>query len=290
MNFQVNRGAADPSPLWVMAVLFCVLVSVSQPDAYSQNAASRNTIAKPSSASASQGRKMFESVCAGCHGLDGRGGERGPDISTRQQAVQLSNSEILKILREGRAAAGMPPFETLGDFKLKVLLEYIRTLQGKGVSATLPGDPGKGKSLFFGGARCSECHMIRGEGGFIGRDLSTYGATFSPADVHSNILRPSTAANKANKTAVLTMRDSRKFTGVIRNEDNFSIQLQSFNGTFHFFDRSDIDQVEFLPEPIMPSDYASTLKAAQLDDLASYLVTVARAGEAGNRSESDDEN
>lgn len=241
-----------------------------------------------SQASTSESRQFFESVCAGCHGLDGRGGERGPDISSRQQIVQLSDADILEILRAGRPAAGMPPFGSFGEAKLKQLLAYLRTLQGKGTVAALPGDPHNGKTLFFGKARCSECHMMQGTGGFLGRDLSVYGASLSPTEVRSNILRPGETSNKANKTAVFVMRDSSNYSGVIRNEDNFSIQLQSTDGAFHFLNRSDVAQVTFLPEPIMPSDYDKTLTPSELNDLVSYLLTATKKDRPKNQPEDEE--
>ena len=172
----------------------------------------------------------------------------------------------------------MPPFDSLGSAKLKALLVYLRKLQGKGAATVLPGDPQKGKSLFFGKARCSECHMVQGAGGFLSRDLSAYGATLSPAEIRANLLRARSSTDRADKMAVVTLRDSRKFTGVIRNEDNFSMQLQSLDGAFHFLNRSDVAQLEFLPEPIMPADYGTTLKPAELDDLVNYLVSAAKGG------------
>ena len=183
----------------------------------------------------------------------------------------------------------MPPFDSLGSANLKALLAYLRSLQGKRVGTVLPGDPLKGKSLFFGKARCSECHMLQGAGGFLGRDLSTYGATLSPSEIRANLLRPGNSTDRANKTAVITMRDARAFTGVIRNEDNFSIQLQSFDGAFHFLTRSDVARLEFLSEPIMPADYSTILKPGELDDLVSYLISAATAEGSGNRAEWDDD-
>jgi cytochrome c oxidase cbb3-type subunit III len=236
----------------------------------------------PASPNTSEGRTLFESSCAGCHGLDGRGSERGPDISTRQQIVQLSDEDILGILRAGRPTAGMPPFAFLGHVKLKALLDYVRTLQGKGQSAALPGNPHNGKSLFFGNARCSECHMVQGAGGFLGRDLSSYGASLSPAEIRSSMLNAGGAANKANKTAVVTLRDGNKLQGVIRNEDNFSLQLQSFDGAFHLLNKSDVAQIDFLLKPIMPDDYASSLKPSELDDLVSFLMTSAKTKRTSN--------
>jgi cytochrome c oxidase cbb3-type subunit III len=274
---------------WAAVVFACAITLTLGQEVLAQNADTASKTSQNAHPANGEARQVFESICAGCHGLDGRGGERGPDIATRPQVVQLSDAEILEILRTGRPAAGMPPFEAFGNAKLRGLLEYLRTLQGKGTAAALPGDARNGKALFFGKARCSECHMVRGAGGFIGRDLSVYGAALSPADVRSNIVRPATSPSRANKTAVVTMRDSHKFSGVIRNEDNFSIQLQSFDGVFHFLQRADVAQTEFLPEPLMPADYATTLKPAELDDLVNYLISVAKTGQARNSAEEDDE-
>jgi len=234
-----------------------------------------------------EARQVFESVCAGCHGLDGRGGERGPDISTRPQIVQLSDTELLQILRAGRPTAGMPLFDSFGTTKLQELIAYLRVLQGKSAAVALPGDPHNGKSLFFGRARCSECHTMQGSGGFLGRDLSTYGATLSPAEIRSSILHPD-PGSKSNKTAVITMRDSQRFTGVIRNEDNFSIQLQSLDGTFHFLTRSEVAKMEFLSQPIMPADYAASLKPAELDDLVNFIIAASKAGKTARQDEDDE--
>ena len=236
-----------------------------------------------------EGRTIFEGTCAGCHGLDGRGGERGPDISSRQQVVQLSDEKILDILRRGIPAAGMPPFASLGAAKLNAVLAYLRLLEGKGASVVLPGDPEKGKVLFSGKARCSACHMVSGVGGFLGRDLTLYGANLSPKEIHNNIVSPPEGIGPGNKTAVITMRDSQKLSGIIRNEDNFSVQLQSFDGSFHLLNKSDVNKLEFLPDPIMPTDYGTTLSTSEIDDLVSYLVTAARASQSGPKRHPDDE-
>jgi len=289
MHSHTFFGSTRQLLLRCTVILLCASGSIRHYDVRAQNVPPMDA-SKAAKQAPGEGRQLFESACAGCHGLDGRGGERGPDIATRQQVVQLTDRGIMEILRGGRPAAGMPPFESLGHAKLEALLLYVRSLQGKGPAADLTGDPRNGRVLFFGKARCSECHMVHGAGGFLGRDLSSYGATLSPVEIRTNILRAGENAAKSNKTAVVTVRDSRKVTGVIRNEDNFSIQLQSFDGTFHFLNRSDVAQLEFLPGPIMPADYAATLKPSELDDIVNYLVTVARAGRTGSQSENDDEN
>jgi cytochrome c oxidase cbb3-type subunit 3 len=275
MNSSSMCGTRHLWPLrCAVTVLLCALGSVFGQTALAQTSVARSkTATRPSN----EGKAIFESACAGCHGLDGRGGERGPDIATRQPVVQLSDGQIQEILQGGRPAAGMPPFAALGATKLNAVLAYLRSLQGRGTTVVLPGDPQKGKALFFGNARCSECHMVGGMGGFLGRDLTFYGANLSPKEIHSNIVNPGESSGRSNKTAVITMRGSQTLSGVIRNEDNFSVQLQSFDGSFHLLKKSDVTKLGFLPDPIMPNDYGKTLSAAEIDDLVSYLLTAARA-------------
>src|SRR5579862_9109002 len=54
------------------------------------------------------GRVDFESQCAPCHGGDGRGSDRGPNIVER--ASDRSKDDIRAIIRKGVPAAGMPAF------------------------------------------------------------------------------------------------------------------------------------------------------------------------------------
>jgi cytochrome c oxidase cbb3-type subunit III len=260
------------------AALLCGLFCVAELEVAARNLGHRvGQVSTHSQADPAAGRRLFESSCAGCHGLDGRGGERGPDVTTRAQVVQLSDQETLGILREGRPGAGMPSFDSFGNVKLRALLSYLRFLQGKGAATVLPGDGARGKALFFGKARCSECHMVQGAGGFLGRDLTFYGAATSARTIREKITATGEFAERGNRITQVTLRDSQRFSGVIRNEDNFSLQLQSRDGTFHLVGRSDIVSLESLPEPIMPSNYGSTLSAGELDDLVKFLVTVGTA-------------
>jgi mono/diheme cytochrome c family protein len=153
-----------------------------------QQANTRKNQAKRSDAE--EGRKTFESICATCHGLDGKGGERGPNVATRAEVQGLSDEETLRILQAGIPAAGMPAFGALGLPKIKAVMGYLRVLQGGSKTASIRGDPQSGKLLFFGKAGCAKCHMINGEGGFLGADLSSYGSNVSIEDLRTAITDP----------------------------------------------------------------------------------------------------
>jgi putative heme-binding domain-containing protein len=236
----------------------------------------RQSAPRQQTKSPAEGRRTFETICAGCHGLDGKGGERGPDIVTRPETLRLSDAETRRILEKGKPAAGMPAFGALGSARLKAVLSHLRALQGKGVAAAVTGNLQRGRALFLGKARCSECHMIDGVGGFLGPDLTQYGLSRSPAEIRSAIINSCSDAAPQKRLAFVTTRDGKKYEGVTRNEDNFSMQLQSLDGTFHLLMKSEIVDLEFLPKPLMPADYNSALNSHELDDLVSYLVGVAK--------------
>jgi cytochrome c oxidase cbb3-type subunit III len=243
------------------AALFIFAVAVSYAQTTSHNA----------------GRRTFESSCAPCHGLNGKGGEHAPDIATRPEIVKLSDNGILKLLREGRPQAGMPPFAGLGASKLSDLLYYLRFLQGQRGSRALLVNAEKGKEVFSGKGGCSECHMVHGGGGFLGPDLSDYGASHSADDIRNAILSPENRPALRKGLAKATTKDGRQISGSVRNEDNFSVQLQARDGAFYSLDKSDLSELMFDSEPLMSDKYGSTLSKSELDEVVSYLLNTVDA-------------
>ena len=64
----------------------------------------------------------------------------------------------------------------------------------------------------------------------------------------------------------------RHFSGLLRNEDNFSVALLSEDGAFHLLMKSDVAHMTREPRSIMPDDYGRKLSSQQLDDLASFMI------------------
>jgi cytochrome c oxidase cbb3-type subunit 3 len=226
--------------------------------------------------SIADGRQVFESRCAGCHGIDGRGGERAPDIATPAKTQRRSDSALAQIINGGIPSAGMPAFSTLDASTTQALVKYLRFLQGKTGSAALPGNPQNGKAIFFGRARCSECHLAAGAGGFIASDLSSYGRSRPVEEIREAIVKPNQPSNAPRGTVTIATRSGQTLTGVLRNEDNFSLQLQSLDGTFHLLMKSDVASIKRDLNSLMPADYGSTLSASELNDLVSFLISLAQ--------------
>lgn len=251
----------------VAAVLVCAIAS------YAQQPAHRIEKSKQPNHALASGERIFESSCAPCHGLNGRGAERAPDIATRSEIVKLSDAATLKLLRNGIPAKGMPSFVELGSARLSDLLHYLRVLQGKGQAPASAADAERGRELFAGKGGCSQCHMIRGKGGFLGPDLSDYGTNHSADDIRSAIVSADKRPGVRKGLAKATTTDGRQISGLVRNEDNFSVQLQALDGTFHLLEKSSLSELTFDSAPVMPSDYDSRLSQSDLEQLVAYLLS-----------------
>jgi putative heme-binding domain-containing protein len=268
--------------LWLSLLLWAAAFHVSP--ALAQDDAWDDDFKK----AASPGQRTFNSTCAGCHGLDGRGGDKGVNIAGSVKIQHLSDAQVSDIISNGVPGTGMPAFHQLSARQIGALVSYVGILQGKGEARTLPGDPTRGKEIFFGKAECSTCHMISGDGGFLGPDLSAYGSARPAKAIRDEIVRPARIESAGYRSAVLTTRDGDRLEGVIRNEDNFSIQLQTKDGSFHFFQKSDLQSVQPLGQSLMPTNYGQKLTPDELKDLVSYLMNGATAAPARTSHRTED--
>jgi len=240
--------------------------------------------AKPDNVAAT----MFASDCAVCHGGDGRGGERAPNIATKRETVNLSDAQLTAILKKGVLASGMPAFGALGDEKIMQLVSYLRELQGMGDSgqARLTGDAGEGEKTFFD--NCSRCHMIHGKGGFLGEDLSTYARGRSAEAIRAAILHPEDSPGGADHIVDIQTTEAGSFRGLIRARDNFTFVLQDEDGGYHSIARNRIQKMIINTQPLMPQDYGTKLDDKSLSNLIRYLQESARSGNPAPKTGQED--
>jgi cytochrome c oxidase cbb3-type subunit III len=242
-----------------------------------------------SAATQAEAKQTYESVCAACHGLDAHGGERGPNIASRPEVVRKTDTELAQILTSGKPAGGMPSFAAFGPTKISALVAYLRTLQGQGKALALPGDPARGKSLFFGKARCSQCHSLAGQGGFFASDLAIYSGKLDPGELRNKVISPDEDLDPRLGLIHVVLSDGTELTGASRNESNFTLQLQSPDGTFHLLNKSAIRSQTYLGVSGMPQDYGATLAPVEINDLVSLVMQSVSEHPEGWRKHGDDD-
>jgi cytochrome c oxidase cbb3-type subunit 3 len=238
------------------------------------------------SAATVEGQRIFVGNCAACHGLDGKGGERGPDIANRREIQRRTDQALFRTVHDGIPGAGMPSFRALGTPTIQAVIKYLRELQNHGKTESLPGDPKNGRVLFAEKAECSNCHMVKGEGGFIASDLSGYAGGRPVREIRDAIVTPGKSANPRKSAMVVTTTEGKTYRGIVRNEDNFSLQMQTMDGVFHSFNKAELRNFEYESRPLMPDDYGVKLTQREIDDLISYLMSAS----GGNKEESNKEN
>ncbi len=259
-----------------------VVVRFVAPGATSQ---AREGHKKPLS-SLEEGRQVLGSNCAACHGIDGKGSERAPNIADNPNVRRLSDAQLTSIIAKGIPGTGMPAFHSLSSTRIRELIAYLRRLEGATRYIRLPGDPGKGEAIFLGRTGCSNCHMIAGRGGFIASDLTDYARTHSAEQIRGAILESSSADQV--RLATVIVQDGEKYVGRVRNEDNFSLQLQTLDGAFHLIMKSDLKKLEYDPQPLMPTNFGSLLTRGELNDLISYLLKTAGNSDPQKRAKESD--
>lgn len=224
---------------------------------------------------AAAGAQTFSRNCAGCHGADGRGGERAPNIATNRLISDRSAEDLEAVVQNGVAGKGMPGFGYLGAQGVSDVVAYLRVLQGKDIVLKTTGDPAAGKALFFGKAACARCHMVKGAGGFLGPDLSAYASGITNEEIRLDIMEPDRRLQPMYTVAELILPNGTSLSGAVRAEDNFTITIQTNEGAFRTFAKASLRSVRHTGHSVMPNDYATRLSSEDFEDLISYLVVTA---------------
>jgi len=225
----------------------------------------------PSAQQELRGKGVFEMRCATCHGLDGLGGEHAPDVIRPSAVRALSDQAVLDLIHDGIPQRGMPGFSDMGKGDGHAVVAYLRFLQGNSAGGSMRGDPVRGRDLFFGKAGCSTCHS---RGQFVAEHLLGFARDHQAGEIRNAILNP---AGGQQETATVVARDGRKFSGMIRNEDNTSLQLQDGDGRFYLLMKSSLASVQRKTGELMPVDYGQRLNTTKIDDLVGYILREARA-------------
>lgn len=216
------------------------------------------------------GSRLFAGSCSVCHGIDGRGSARGPDLTQGLVVTRGNDDEVGQVIRKGVPGSSMAGFD-LPDPQVRQLVAFIRSLSTKAARLTVPGNPDSGKQIFFGKGRCSECHMIRGRGGLLGPELSNLGGERTLAEIRQSILKPGLSLQRRYKTITVVTQSGEKVTGTLRNRDNFSLQMVDQQGNLWFFLTDKLRSVVLEGKSLMPENYEALLSMEELQNLLAYL-------------------
>ena len=254
-----------PGQLALLATLLLAAPAAAQP------------LAEASADDLAHGKRIFEIHCARCHGLDGAGGE-GPNLMRENLRRSTEDDALLEIVDNGIAGTDMPGHGSLNTREIRNVAGYVRSL-GVAPREDLPGNPVAGKELYEM-TLCSTCHILNGEGMALGPDLSDVGLLRGSAYLRESIQDPPKVVNPRYRTVLIETANTRTVMGVRVAEDTFTIQLIDEAGRHRSFRKSELRELQLLPEESMMMNYAD-FTDEELDDLVAYLATL-RGPEGGS--------
>ncbi|YCM42846.1 PVC-type heme-binding CxxCH protein [Verrucomicrobiaceae bacterium 227] len=117
---------------------------------------------------------------------------------------------------------------------------------------------------------CSSCHLLYGEGGKLGPDLTGSGR----ADLGyllENIVDPSAIVPAEYRMTVLKLKDGRSLAGVIASQTERTLTLRSL-AEESTLEKSEVTETQTLPNSIMPEGLLNALTPEQTRDLIAYLM------------------
>ena len=264
----------------VLSALFLTVAASAavppEPDMQVEGDAPGHFIGEPMAIEA--GKESYRLVCSGCHGVTGEGG-RGPNLVTAPGVQKASDQELFGVIKGGIPGSDMPP-SPLDEERIWQLAAFVRSLSAPAISQNVPGDRDAGRMLFYGDAGCTHCHMVRGEGGYLGPDLSNLGLTLNLGRIREGLLDPNKRFAKGFDPVVVTLTDGTRIEGVAKNYSNYSLQILDRAGRLHFLASDDVGAIEFLVDSWMPADYSHTLSGDEIQDMLAFLSRLSLRSDA----------
>ena len=233
-----------------------------------------------------EGRDVFNQTCTTCHGPDGAAGEMGPALGApARRYAQATDAQIFDAIKNGIPGTQMPPSRTrLSDDEIWKTAAYIRGLRGTAIDAPAAGNVALGEQIFRGKGECENCHVVKGKGGLVGPDLTNLAGTRKTASIVDALTKPLHRVfgdggaiprilipNTTYQPVRVTLPGGNVITGVLKNEDGYSLQVMGTDNQLHMFDRAKV-KVVYQTRTLMPTDYDQRLPPDEFKNLLAYLT------------------
>lgn len=176
-----------------------------------------------------------------------------------RQIANLGDAELIAQLESAWGSIKKSPAKQLAEMeRLKALLEKPQTQ---------PASPKNGQALFS--KSCANCHVLFGQGGKIGPDL-TGGNRRDLGYLLENLIDPDSSVAESYRSSIVSLVDGRTLTGVITQRTAKVIQLQTAEKLV-VVDVDDVERVKQTQKSLMPEGLLEGLSDQQIRDLIAYL-------------------
>jgi mono/diheme cytochrome c family protein len=232
-----------------------------------------------------EGESLYAQRCTGCHGPNGTDGEIGPAIVSSDRAdLGVTDGQVFNTIKNGIPGTPMGP-QKLSDDDIWKITTYIRALRGTAIDNPLPGDAARGEQIFWGKGTCGGCHMLGGMGGLTAPDLNNIAGTRKSSTIVDALTKEqhheygrggahlqTLPAMDSYLPVKVTAADGKVISGILLNQDAYSLQMLGNDQRLHSFDRAKLRRIDIEPKSLMPTDYDKRLTPEEFKDLLAFLT------------------
>ncbi len=130
------------------------------------------------------------------------------------------------------------------------------------------GNPYTGKELYL--QHCGKCHLLFGQGGQVGPDLTSYKRDDLQAML-VNVINPSAEIREGYENYLVVTDDGRQLSGFIADRDNRVLVLRGVDGQSLTVSQEEIEDLRAIPRSVMPEGTLDKFSDQQIRDLFAYL-------------------
>jgi putative membrane-bound dehydrogenase-like protein len=185
----------------------------------------------------------------------------------KQEVLPIDVVRKLTFLKDEKLAALVkkhwPKLEGASTAEMQELIARFAS-----VAKSEGGEPFEGKKIFM--QSCGKCHLLFGEGGRIGPDLTT----FKRDDVQhilTNVINPSAEIREGFEAIVVITTDGRTVTGFRADQDARVLVVRGIDGQNITITRDDIEEIVPQKKSLMPEGLLNNLTEEQVRNLFTYL-------------------
>jgi putative heme-binding domain-containing protein len=195
--------------------------------------------------------------------------------------ISLSVDEILAVETYLQSQGGEPNADALMKSPFYAELKKAAGSQSATMTVAfkpyLPGDPEKGKEIFFdpnSKTPCAKCHAVGDKGGKVGPELTNVAGTRDIQYIIESVLDPSAKIVSGYEAFLVMTKDGQMIGGVKKAEDDTSVTIADNEGTLHKIPKDKIEKMKQQTKSIMPDNFRELLSVEEFHNLLAFLETL----------------
>ena len=211
---------------------------------------------------------------------------RVPSLKRPRLQHASDDAALANVIANGIPNTAMPRIRRFTEGELRQLVAYVRSI-GRAPQDRVQGDAKRGAAITKNLA-CSSCHIVAGEGGNLGPDLTDIGFLRGAAYLREAVVAPDSSLPRGTLSVL-----SRGYAEYCPSASSPARATRSADpgqrrcvhdsgarpaGRFYSLRKTDVEQLDKPAGKSMMPSFASRVTAPELANLVAYLASL-RGGE-----------